>query len=211
MTTQALGLRERKRLATKRSIQVAVLTLIEEKGLDSVTVEDISGRAHVSARTFFNYFPSKEGAAIGEPLQLHDRGLEERFVTAGPSADLLDGIADLLVSAVDQLIDDVDLLHLRRAVLRANPSLFAMRMASLRSFEEELAAVVERRLEADAASDDSVGMRAAERARLITFVAIAALRHGWLAWAESDGHGTPSDRIRSSFAELNRLMTGERV
>jgi len=54
------GLRERKRLATRRAIQFAVLELVSERGLEGVTVDEVSRRADVSARTFFNYFASKE-------------------------------------------------------------------------------------------------------------------------------------------------------
>nr|WP_080794408.1 TetR/AcrR family transcriptional regulator [Corynebacterium pacaense] len=39
--------------------------LFLEKGFDSVTVEDICTATGVSKRTFFNYIPSKEVAAIG--------------------------------------------------------------------------------------------------------------------------------------------------
>ncbi|TFD66724.1 TetR/AcrR family transcriptional regulator [Cryobacterium ruanii] len=56
--TEAPGLRERKRLATRRAIQHAVLTLARERGIDHVTVEDVSRIANMSPRTVFNYFPS---------------------------------------------------------------------------------------------------------------------------------------------------------
>ncbi|MES1212507.1 MAG: helix-turn-helix domain-containing protein, partial [Leifsonia sp.] len=56
------GLRERKRLATRRAILLAAITVVRERGLEAATVDEIARIADVSPRTFFNYFSSKEEA-----------------------------------------------------------------------------------------------------------------------------------------------------
>ena len=61
-----LGLRERKRLATRREIQRAVLTLCAQRSIDKVTIDEISRFAEISPRTFFNYFASKDSALVGD-------------------------------------------------------------------------------------------------------------------------------------------------
>src|SRR5579859_3273450 len=54
-----LGLRERKKLDTRRAISDAAMQLVVQSGLDTVTREAIAGRAGVSLRTFSNYFAGK--------------------------------------------------------------------------------------------------------------------------------------------------------
>jgi AcrR family transcriptional regulator len=54
-----LGRRERKKLATRHALSSAALQLAVERGLENVTIEDITDRADVSLRTFRNYFATK--------------------------------------------------------------------------------------------------------------------------------------------------------
>ena len=56
------GIRERKKLAVRRALSSAALRLAVERGLENVTVEDITAEADVSLRTFGNYFSSKHEA-----------------------------------------------------------------------------------------------------------------------------------------------------
>ena len=53
------GLRERKKLAVRRALSSAAVRLAMERGLENVTIEDVTGKAGVSVRTFGNYFSSK--------------------------------------------------------------------------------------------------------------------------------------------------------
>ncbi len=53
------GLRERKKLAVRRALSSAAIRLAVERGLENVTIEDITAEADVSVRTFGNYFSSK--------------------------------------------------------------------------------------------------------------------------------------------------------
>jgi AcrR family transcriptional regulator len=203
------GLRERKRLATRRAIQHAVLTLTLERGIDKVTVEDISRVAKISPRTFFNYFPSKDAAVVGEAPELAAPEEIERFVKGGVSSDghsdMLAQLAELLSKSLKRAEDDREIHRLRREVLTDNAHLFGMRMATLRGFEQRLQAVVERRFVADhpELADDPAAV--ADRALLITLVAVAAMRHAWRIWAEGGGATPLAGHIVASFAEVYNI------
>ena len=55
-----LGLRERKKLATRRRIAAAAAELFAAEGFEQVPVARVAKAAEVSEATVFNYFPAKE-------------------------------------------------------------------------------------------------------------------------------------------------------
>jgi len=73
---QTLGLRERKKLDTRKALSDAALYLMFERGLENVIREDIAARAGVSVRTFNNYFSSKYEALAYRQIERVRRGAE---------------------------------------------------------------------------------------------------------------------------------------
>lgn len=59
-----LGLRERKKIKTRKAIRAATYELIEQQGYDATTIEQIADRAEVSPSTVFRYFPTKEDIVV---------------------------------------------------------------------------------------------------------------------------------------------------
>ncbi|MFG1699680.1 TetR/AcrR family transcriptional regulator [Nonomuraea sp. NPDC049309] len=58
------GLRERWRLKAMRAIQEHALDLFDERGFDSVTIEEIAAAAEVSPSTVYRIFGTKEGIVV---------------------------------------------------------------------------------------------------------------------------------------------------
>lgn len=82
----------------KREMSLAIARtaqdLVRDRGLGSVTVEDIARGAGMSERTFFNYFSCKEEAVVGVPEELLvelDAALRARPKRERPS-DALRGV-----------------------------------------------------------------------------------------------------------------------
>lgn len=84
------GRRERRKHATRAAILDVAIRLMQERGIDGVTMEEIAAQSDVAKATLYAYFPSKE-ALIGGWIRLenerHDDGmallLREEATTRG--------------------------------------------------------------------------------------------------------------------------------
>jgi AcrR family transcriptional regulator len=61
-----VGLRESKKLATRRELADTAMRLFVERGFDHVPVSEVAAAARVSEKTVFNYFPTKEDLFFDE-------------------------------------------------------------------------------------------------------------------------------------------------
>lgn len=194
-----LGLRERKRRDTRRALQHAILTISIERGYDRVTIEDVCRVADVSPRTFFNYFTSKEDAVLGPAPGFPSDAAVERFVQEGFGSDALRDLPELFLSMTGGL-DDIDILALRKKLIRQEPELLGLRASSSRALEGLLADVVQRRMQREEPGADPGDTE--RTARLIAMVGFATIRHGWLAWIDSGGARPLDEQLRASFDDL---------
>jgi AcrR family transcriptional regulator len=144
MVSAGLGLRERRRAATRREITRAALDLVLERGPADITVEDIAAAAGVSPRTFFNYFPSKKSALIPGP-ELPAPEAVDRFV-ADRGGSVLDGLVALLVESVGSWSEVREQVDRVQRALRAYPELIPVLQERIAEFEAVLADAVARRL-----------------------------------------------------------------
>ncbi|WP_378147616.1 TetR family transcriptional regulator [Cnuibacter sp. UC19_7] len=203
-----LGRRESKRLATRRAIEVAALELAAERGFDDVTVDDISARAGVSARTFFNYFATKEASVGGDTPFVLTEASVERYVEH-PQADPLADLVELIATSIAGVEDaDPELYRLRRSLVAQSPAVLAVKFAQMRELEAQVIDAVARRLNADASAAASAEGRAATgddlvpRARTIAMVAMALMRSSSIAWAEHPEQAPAAQLLRESLRLL---------
>jgi AcrR family transcriptional regulator len=203
MTAPApLGLRERKRIATTRALHLAALTLSSDRGLENVTIDDIAKQANVSPRTFFNYFASKDAAILGDGFALADEAAQETFVRSGPAGEIVVDLGEMIAISAEHVSMDPDALRLQRALHKRYPQLAALFLSGRQQLEEKLSALIIRRMRNDDAFLQVDDAAAASRAQLLSFVAVAAMRHGWVTWANGGAATSLADSIRHAFNEL---------
>ncbi|WP_322755060.1 TetR/AcrR family transcriptional regulator [Frankia sp. Cas3] len=188
-----LGLRERKKLKTRRMLRDAALHLADERGYDAVTVDDIAEAAEVSTRTFFNYFTSKEDAIAGidrEEIEEVVSALANRPAEESPVAALR---AVMIARSIDTALHR-DQLQAKIRLIRANPALVGAFHASWSRYEAALVDVMAQRcgLDPDVDAYPSV----------VVSVALAVARTMSLRWRDRPGDSSLPDLVAAAFDNL---------
>jgi AcrR family transcriptional regulator len=188
---RAPGRRDRKKQQTRDALSAAALRLVDERGLERVTVEEISEAADVSPRTFFNYFATKDDALIGDPLvdALEMRG---RLAAIPQDVPILGALLLALGPTVAQIQQQRDLWLLRMRVIDNNHGLLPALMARGTVAEREfIGALAER---TGASPQDALP-------QVIAAATSAAFRVAMMRWA-LDGDREFSSFLDESFGVL---------
>jgi AcrR family transcriptional regulator len=147
-----MGLRERKKLATRQALSHAALRLALERGWGNVVREDIAAAAGVSVRTFNNYFSSKEEAIVSLAVARAGRiatALRARPATEPLAGALIEAFAEQYAGA-----DQADSQWTSRIrLIVAAPELRAEYLKALVVMERSLAEAIAERLGTDLEHD----------------------------------------------------------
>lgn len=151
MYFMSVGLRERKKVATKDALGQAALDLSVERGLQAVTSDAIAERADVSTRTFHNYFSSKEEAVLFV-LERAVTGLVEAFFRRDPAEPVLDSMEAVLTDLVES-DGDLDRIMAVNRLMAEHPALIARHVAVFDVTSDTLVAEIGRRTGTDPSTD----------------------------------------------------------
>jgi AcrR family transcriptional regulator len=184
------GLRERKRVETRRRIADAALDLALELGLDGATVEAISAAAEVSPRTFFNYFDSKDEALLGMH-DVRDAGVVVAEVLATTDGLTLRQVAvRLLVERVGTAVVHGGRRDERHELLHRHPHLFAAAIRRISDAQDTFAAALR-----DVAQErDVLGGADPAWADVLLAAAAGATRVAMREWTVAE-QTAPADQI----------------
>ncbi|WP_051468559.1 TetR family transcriptional regulator [Actinomadura oligospora] len=139
------GLRERKKRLTRTALIDAALELFLAQGYDATTVDEIVAAVHVSQRTFFRYFATKEDVVtdfLGEHDQWFAERLAERPADERPFTALLGTLRLVLKKIAEGDPEETERFRRVRRVLEAEPALNAAQMARYKRTETRLARII---------------------------------------------------------------------
>lgn len=195
----APGLRERKRRDTENRIELAAARGALERGFAAVTVDEICAEAVISRSTFFNYFPSRDAAIIGRPLNVLPQEEAEEVLTKHGN-EVVSGAFALMFASVGRTRVNAEVARLRAELSRTQPAARDAGTATLVDAGTRIMGTIRdwlagnpqyARLDGEPASEASLASNAA-------YAAISAMAFGWL--------GAASD-IRASAEDFVTAMT----
>ncbi|MEU5822902.1 TetR family transcriptional regulator [Streptomyces sp. KhCrAH-43] len=188
-----LGLRERKKRATRDALAGAALRMAADRGFEHVTVEAVTDAVGVSVRTFFNYFPCLEDA-ITRPAQENAERTRRAVLNAPVHLSALEALSEAIAQELASIEEDHERWELQMAVLRKSPALLPNFLAARGADETAMVAVVAERLGQDPETD--------LYPRLLAHVAVAAVRAAVEVWVATGRTRTFQSLYREAFASL---------
>lgn len=196
--TEHPGLRERKKLDRRRSIEAAALNRFESDGFDVTTIDEIAADADIAPRTFFSYFPTKEDVVLADyadRLERTTKELARRPATEPPWPALS---ASFAAVAADYEAERHQLIR-RFAIMAATPSVQARNLQLQAGWETSVAEILTQRMGAEA--NDFMP-------RLMSAAALACMRSSLAHWIMSGYRRPLPELVGESFDALATGLTG---
>lgn len=174
------GLRAQKKADTRRRLAAIALELAAARGLHGFTVADVAAEAGVSARTFFNYFRTKEEALFRydeEELAAFAAALVARPADEHPVMALVATVTP----SEDRAADVIGTWRLRQRLVEREPALLPHHLAAIAELEHRLTEAMAERL--GSAPDDPFPV--------VVVSAVMGTVRATLGWWEAAGRPRP--------------------
>ena len=138
------GLRERKKIRTRASIQKEAMRLFLEKGYEETTIEDIAEAVDISPSTFFNYFPSKEAVVFQDEL---DPLILEAFDAQPATVNPIRRLRNAMRAVFENLTPDQErLVRERTQLFLSTPELRGAMLAQFADLVNQIAEMLAARV-----------------------------------------------------------------
>jgi AcrR family transcriptional regulator len=189
-----LGLRERKKLKTRRAIRAAAFSRFNTQGYEGTTVDQIAADADVSPSTFFRYFPTKEDLIITDD---YDPIMEAELRSRPAEESMLESLLQAMILPLRTVLaEEREFILLRMRLLQENPAVRARSLVELNRSRDMLLRVFAER----------TGRPSEDLALRVQIAALLAVSSETVAyWAEHEGK---DDLIELLEQSLHAVATG---
>ena len=193
MTMSRVGLRQRKKQATREALRAAALRLALERGPENVRVGDIAEDAGVSPRTYNNYFSSREQAIVAGVTAERESRVAAAVVARSAEVSLSDAVID---AVVEEYTDPGDHARDVLAMITTNSALRAAYVGSVGMIDGPLAGALSER----------VGGMDRMTARVIAAGVAAAIKVALREWLQSTTTSPSTGRLVVPSGSLPELI-----
>ena len=199
------GLRERKKLKTRESIQREAMRLIQKQGYNKTTIEQIAAAVDISPSTFFNYFPSKEDVVL---YDAYDPIIGKLLLERPADEPIGVAIRHVLEEMAGMFERDREIILARARLWLDEPSLRARLWEELEKGQVFMTGLIAQRSGRDA--DDF-------EIRVTVMVILMAAMEAMREWVRHDGKGSFVITVRRALdlvdaqARLDNLASPQGV
>ena len=205
ITPIARGLRERKKLKTRESIQREAMRLFGKQGYEQTTIEQIAAAVEISPSTFFNYFPSKEDVVLYDAYD----PLIVSLMSERPVGEPLSVSFRIVLEAMDGIFDrDRDIILARGRLWFEVPALRARLWEELEKAQVLMSGLIAER-SGRPAGDFEI--------RVIVMIVVTAALEAMREWLHRDGKGSFVELVNQALdvvdagARLDEIASPRRV
>ena len=191
--TEAVGLRERKKAATRAALSQAAWSLMLDHGLEAATPEAIAQAAQVSPRTFRNYFSSREEAIVDDLVQRY-LAFVNRISARPIDESIWDSLSAVLASMATEIVGDRGKVAVLMRIVAESPAMRAQLLLVTEQVSWAITKVIAERTGTDPEHDLSP--------RLMASAVGTAISAAVSFWARNGTAAPLSDVLRDCLAQL---------
>ncbi|WP_430867110.1 TetR/AcrR family transcriptional regulator [Demequina aurantiaca] len=202
-----LGLRERKVAESRLRAQHSAIDLCLEHGYEAVTVDMICEASEISARTFYNYFGTREAALLGDAKPMPSEELIVGYIERAAASEV-EEFATLIAQTFDAEKIDRDLVRKRRQLLDAEPQLATLNFVRISEARGQFAQIVGRRVahrEPELSAQD-----AARQAHFIVGVTMGAMQEIGRGWLHGHTDMSMNEYLNEAFVTIRHITQSPR-
>jgi AcrR family transcriptional regulator len=175
------------------SVSLAALKLFAERGIETVTMDEVAVVAGISRSNLFRLFPSKAAVVWGGVHRFADE--LKRRLKDSRSENLVSLLHGSWVGAMHELDDSLETLRLRLKLIGSSPEVYGWGQGQLDEVRQIIEASVVRN------GGDSL------RAKTVSAALVSASMAIMIHWAQTDDERTPSQVLDQGFADFEELFS----